>query len=234
MKTINLIFYFPNDWYQLRSVKIRTNGKIIDKIKYANETVLNISDDINEFKFSIDFYTKKLDITQIKNESYGVVYFKIKNFTQLINPKILRIKTFKTKLERQEFCNNLYLDFGKTTPVKNKDKVNLALGLMISTLLILTPFYPNSNFIVQEIGSQNVNLPFVLGIGGIVSYTLMFLNKSISSFSYKSRIYTSIFGFFLSLFYLNSTTLIICIVILTSALLIRSLYEFKKVNDLSY
>lgn len=229
MKTINLIFYFPNDWYQFRSVKIRSKGKFIGKIKYADETVLNISDDINELKFAIDFYSRKLEVAQIENESYGVVYFNIKNYVQFINPKILQIKTFQTALDRQEFCNNLYLDLGNTTPINDKNKLNLSIGLFISALLIATPFYPESFASIKEIGSKNINLPFILGIGGFIAYLRILLNKRISVSNYKFRIYITIFSYALSLLYINSTLLIV-ITLLTLALLIRSYFEFKEIK----
>ncbi len=143
----------------------------------------------------------------------------------------MRVKIFETKLERQEFCNNLYTNFGNSTPVKNKNQSNLILGLLISMILFLMPFYPNQTSIIREIGSQNVSLPVILGIGGFISYILIFISKTISLSSYKSRIYTTIAGFGLSLFYINSKTFLIILSILTFVLLIRSYYEFKKLHS---
>ena len=231
MKTINLIFYFPYNWYQYRSVKIRNKSKKISKIKYAVETTLKLSNKIKSLTFSIDFYKEKIDLNCIEDSSYSVVYFDIKNVLGIINPKILKVKSFKTFKERNEFCNSLYLNFDNVAAIKKKSNLNLMLGIVISTLLILTPFYPDSMPIVREIGSENVNLPFILGIGGFVSYLLIFFNKNISFSNYKSRIYVSIFGFALSLLYINSRTLIIVISLLTLALLIRNYYEFKQNNS---
>src|SRR5699024_7849467 len=232
MKTLNFIFYFPNNWYQYGSVKIRNNGKKIGKIKYAEETIIEVSPEIKEVSLSVNFYKKSLEIDKLQKDKYfGVVYFKVNNFLDTLKPKILRVKIFETKLERQEFCNNLYTNFGNSTPVKNKNQSNLILGLLISMILFLMPFYPNQTSIIREIGSQNVSLPIILGIGGFISYLLIFINKTISLSSYKSRIYTTIAGFGLSLFYINSKTFLIILSMLTFALLIRSYYEFKKLHS---
>lgn len=231
MKTINLIFYFPYNWYQYGSVKVRNKNNKIGKIEYAKETTLKLSDNTEDLTFSINFYREKVDFSSIKDNSYSVVYFDIKNVLGIINPKILKIKTFETFKERNDFCNSLYLNFGERASMKCKNNSNLILGLIISILLILTPFYPSSESIVRKIGSENVNLPFILGIGGLVSYLLIFFNKGIPFSRYKSRIYVTIFGFALSLIYINSKTLIIVVSLLTLALLIRSYYEFKQ-NDL--
>lgn len=228
MKTINLIFYFPYNWYQYGSVKVRNKNNRIGKIKYAKETTLKLPDKIETLTFSINFYREKVDFNLIKDNSYSVVYFDIKNTFGIINPKILKVKTFETFKERNDFCNSLYLNFGETTPVKYKNKANLILGLIISILLILTPFYPEPYSIIGKIGSQGVNLPVIIGIGGFVSYMLIFFSNTISFSSYKSRIYASILGFGLSLFYITSKTLLIILIILTTALLLRSYYEFKQ------
>src|SRR5690625_47355 len=231
MKTINLIFYFPYNWYQYGSVKVRNKNNKIGKIEYAKDTTLKLSENTEALTFSINFYREKVDFSSIKDNSYSVVYFDIKSVLGIINPKILKIKTFKTFKERNDFCNSLYLNLGERASMKCKNNSNLILDLIISILLILTPFYSSSETIVRKIGSENVNLPFILGIGGFVSYLLLFFNKNITFSSYKSRIYVTIFGFALSLIYINSRTLIIAVSLLTLALLIRSYYEFKQ-NDL--
>jgi len=178
MKTINLIFYFPYNWYQYGSVKVRNKNNKIGKIEYAKETTLKLSDNTEALTFSINFYREKVDFSSIKDNSYSVVYFDIKSVLGIINPKILKIKTFKTFKERNDFCNSLYLNLGERASMKCKNNSNLILGLIISILLILTPFYSSSETIVRKIGSENVNLPFILGIGGFVSYLLLFFHKN--------------------------------------------------------
>lgn len=228
MKKLNLLFYFPYNWYQYGSVKIRDRGKKIGKIKYGEETILEIPKESRTLTFSINFYKERLELEEINDSSYIVLYFAIENIFGIINPKILKAKTFKSFRERNDFCNSLYLNFGKTEPIKHKNKANLVLGIIISMLLVLIPFYPEPYSNIKEIGSENVNLPFILGIGGFVSYILIFFNKKISYSNYKSRIYVTIIAFTLSLLYINSKTLIIAVAILTFALLIRSYFEFKE------
>jgi len=82
-------------------------------------------------------------LDEIEENTFVLVYFDVKNLLDTLKPKILKVRAFKTAQERNLFCNSLYLDLGNSTPVEHKNKPNLFLGLFISLLLILTPFYPN-------------------------------------------------------------------------------------------
>jgi len=56
MKDINAVFYFPYNWYQYGSVKIRTSKERLGKIKYAEETLLEVHKNIHELTFKANFY----------------------------------------------------------------------------------------------------------------------------------------------------------------------------------
>src|SRR5699024_8380034 len=100
MKNINAIFYFPYNWYQYGSVKIKNKKERLGKIKYAEETLLEVQENIHELTFKVNFYRATLNLDEIEENTFILVYFDVKNLLDTLKPKILKVRAFKTAQER--------------------------------------------------------------------------------------------------------------------------------------
>src|SRR5699024_7482141 len=138
METLNISFYFPYNWYQRHSVKIRNrHNDLLGKIKFGKETNLEISNAADErLRFSTYFYACNLDIEQIEGR-YALVYFDINNHLDLLKSSILQIKTFKTVRQRSRFRNSLYPKFGKTRLLQEDKNFGIIFFGMIVSFIIM-------------------------------------------------------------------------------------------------
>lgn len=227
MNNIIVSFYFPHNWYQYRSVSIKGNNRRkLGRVRYGEELNLKIPENTEKIKFGIDFYKESLYIDTIENSNYAVVYFDIKNNFSLLNPKILKVKTFNTVEERNAFCKSLYANLGESKVIKEPNKTVLLLGSIISLILALNPFYPEQ---LVSLGDGGFNLAFFIGLGSLVSMIILNSDKkNITIKDYKLRITSTILAFILSLFFIESKTLIAIVAILTMVFFIRSMVEFKR------
>ena len=145
MKTITTSFYFPNDLYKLRSLKVRADKEVLGKIRYAEERSFEVSENTEQLAFNIGFHKAILNLDTVGDKDYTLVYFELKNSLDIYKFNILRAKSFNTIEERNAFCNTLYVDFGKSKTIKPSNKTVILLGSVISVILALSSFYPDSS-----------------------------------------------------------------------------------------
>lgn len=223
-KTITTSFYFPNDLYKLRSLKVRANKEVLGKIRYAEERSFEFPENTDYLIFNIGFHKTVLNLDKVKDKDYALIYFELKNSLDLYKFNILRVKHFHTIEERNAFCNTLYTDFGKSKTIKPTNKTVILLGCVISAILALSSFYPDSS------ANGGFNLPFFMGIGSLVSMLILNTEKSIRLKDYKTRITATLLIFVLSLFFIHSSTMIAIIAVLSIVFFIRSISEFKQLD----
>lgn len=227
MKTITTSFYFPNDLYKLRGLKVRADKEVLGKIKYAEERSFEVSENTEQLDFNIGFHKTSLNLDTVEDKSYTLVYFELENSLDIYKFNILRAKSFNTIEERNAFCNTLYAEYGKSKNIKPSNKTVILLGSVISVILALSSFYPESN---NSIANGGFNLTFFMGIGSLVSMLILLTEKNIRLKDYKTRITATLFIFVLSLFFIHSTTMIAIVAILSIVFFIRSMAEFKRLN----
>lgn len=224
MKTITTSFYFPNDLYKLRSLKVRVDKEVIGKVKYAEERSFEVPKNTEQLVFNIGFHKTVLDLNKVKDKDFALIYFELKNSLDIYKFNILRVKHFHTIEERNAFCNTLYVDFGKSKVIKPSNKTVILLGCVISAILALSSFYPDSS------ANGGFNLTFFMGIGSLVSMLILNSEKNIRLKDYKTRITATLLIFVLSLFFIHSNTMIAIIAILSLVFFIRSIAEFKRLG----
>ena len=224
MKTITTSFYFPNDLYKLRNLKVRADKEVLGKIKYAEERSFEVPENTEQLFFNIGFHKAVLNLDKVKDKDYALIYFELKNSLDIYKFNILRVKHFHTIEERNAFCNTLYVDFGKSKTIKPTNKTVILLGCVISAILALSSFYPDSS------ANGGFNLPFFMGIGSLVSMLILNTEKSIRLKDYKTRITATLLIFVLSLFFIHSSTMIAIIAVLSIVFFIRSIAEFKRLD----
>lgn len=224
MRTITTSFYFPNDLYKLRSLKVRADKEVLGKIKYAEERSFDVPENTEQLVFNIGFHRTVLDLNKVKDKDFALIYFELKNSLDIYKFNILRVKHFHTIEERNAFCNTLYVDFGKSKTIKPTNKTVILLGCVISAILALSSFYPDSS------ANGGFNLPFFMGIGSLVSMLILNTEKSIRLKDYKTRITATLLIFVLSLFFIHSSTMIAIIAVLSIVFFIRSIAEFKRLD----
>lgn len=225
MKTITTSFYFPNDLYKLRSLKVRADKKVLGKIKYAEERSFEVPENTDYLFFNIGFHKTVLNLDKVKDKDYALIYFELRNSLDIYKFNILRVMHFRTIEERNAFCNTLYVDFGKSKTIKPTNKTVILLGCVISAILALSSFYPDSNV------NGGFNLTFFMGIGSLVSMLILNTEKNIRLKDYKTRITATLLIFVLSLFIIHSNTMIAIIAILSMVFFIRSIAEFKRLDS---
>jgi len=225
MKTITTSFYFPNDLYKLRSLKVRADNEVLGKIKYAEESPFEVPENTEQLFFNIGFHKTVLNLDKVKDKDYALIYFELKNSLDIYKFNILRVKHFHTIEERNAFCNTLYVDFGKSKTIKPTNKTVILLGCVISAILALSSFYPDSSS-----ANGGFNLAFFMGIGSLVSMLLLNTEKSIRLKDYKTRIIATLLIFILGMFFIHSNTMISIIAILSIVFFIRSIAEFKRLD----
>lgn len=226
MKTITTSFYFPNDLYKLRSLKVRADNEALGKIKYAEERSFDVPENTEQLFFNIGFHKAVLNLDKVKDKDYTLIYFELKSSLDIYKFNILRVKHFHTIEERNAFCNTLYVDFGKSKVIKPSNKTIILLGCVISAILALSSFYPDSSIRSAE----GFNLPFFMGIGSLVSMLLLYTEKSIRLKDYKTRIIATLLIFILGMFFIQSSTMIAIIAVLSIVFFIRSIAEFKRLD----
>lgn len=227
MRNITTSFYFPNDLYKLRSLKVRADKEVLGKIKYAEERSFEIPKNTEQVSFSIGFHKTILNLDSVKDKDYTLIYFELRNSLDIYKFNILRVKSFHTIEERNTFCNTLYVDFGNSKTVKPSNKTVILLGCVISVILALSSFYPESS---SNIVNGGFNLTFFMGIGSLVSLLILNTEKSIRLKDYKTRITATLLVFVLGLFYIQSNTMIAIVAILSIVFFIRSVAEFKRLD----
>lgn len=225
MKTITTSFYFPNDLYKLRSLKVRANKEVLGKIRYAEERSFEFPENTDHLFFNIGFHKAVLNLDKVKDKDYALIYFDLRNSLDIYKFNILRVKHFRTIEERNAFCNTLYVDFGKSKTIKPTNKTVILLGCVISAILALSSFYPDSS------ANGGFNLTFFMGIGSLVSMLILNTEKNIRLKDYKTRITATLLIFVLSLFIIHSNTMIAIIAILSMVFFIRSIAEFKRLDS---
>lgn len=224
MKTITTSFYFPNDLYKLRNLKVRADKEVLGKIKYAEERSFEVPENTEQLFFNIGFHKAVLNLDKVKDKDYALIYFELKNSLDIYKFNILRVKHFHTIEERNAFCNTLYVDFGKSKTIKPTNKTVILLGCAISAILAFSSFYPDSNV------NGGFNLTFFMGIGSLVSMLILNTEKNIRLKDYKTRIIATLLIFILGLFFIHSNTMIAIIAILSIVFFIRSIAEFKRLD----
>lgn len=228
MRTITTSFYFPNDLYKLRSLKVRADKEVLGKIKYAEERSFKIPENTEQISFSIGFHKTILNLDSVKENDYALIYFELKSSLDIYKFNILRVKSFRTIEKRNAFCNTLYVDFGKSKTIKPSNKTIILLGSVISIILALSSFYPESS---NAMDNGGFSLTLFLGIGSLVSMLILNTEKNIRLKDYKIRITATLLIFVLSLFFIHSNTIIAIIAILSIVFFIRSMAEFKRLDD---
>lgn len=228
MKTLNVSFYLPYNWYQRRSIKVRDQQKnLLGEIKFAEETELEVSDvKGGELKFSAVFYECDLNLDQIEG-GYALLYFDIKNYLGLLNPKVLQVKTFASARERSLFRNSLYPKFGKTKPLEDKNYSILFFGLMLSFFVMISSvlFFDDEAEPVKD-----AQMNFIIGLTNFISLGFLLQQAYTTVRGYKHTVSTVLVFFLISLYYVEHTFLLVFIGFLTAIFMIKIILEFRRLN----
>lgn len=227
MKTLTISFYFPDDTYRFRSIKVQADNKIVGRIKYAEQVKIKIPKEVKELDFKIGFYKTSINPKALKDGEFILVYFELEKPIDMYKFNILRAKKFENIESRNSFLNSLYVNLGKSIIIKKANKHILLLGSLISIFLIISILFP---FTKSSFENLNFSLAFFIGIGSLISMILLGFKKELRFKDYKMRIIGTILSFILSLFYLESNFTIALIALLTMLLLAKSMNEFKKLE----
>lgn len=228
MKTLNVAFYFPYNWYQRSSVKVRNiNNDWLGKIKFAEETKLEISNVEGEkLIFSTALYESELNLDQIEG-AYALLYFDIKNYLGLLNPKILQVKTFTSARDRSRFRNSLYPKFGRSKHLEDKNYSIIFFGLTLSFFVMISSvlFFDDE---AEPLKDAQMN--FIIGLTNFISLGFLLRQAYTTVRGYKHTVSTVLVFFLISLFYVEYTFLLVFIGFLTAIFTIKTILEFRRLN----
>ncbi|MFD1284293.1 hypothetical protein ACFQ3R_05215 [Mesonia ostreae] len=230
MKYLNIKLAFPYNWYQYRRVKLYDNNrKLITRIINLEEKVITINDDVKEVTIKLDFFKSKIKLPTTSDENvYLILYLNFRDsfFTKYIDT--LKRECLTGKFVSKEEFNDFNLDFYSIAKDKAR-KVNpnikhLLLGSLISSILIITGFKDFSNGYYQ--------LAIFIGIFSLVSMIIIYLQKQLMYYDYKSRMISTGLAFILATALLNNHIAFYfsCILIVLSLFFVYLVFNYSNIN----
>lgn len=203
MKYLHIKLAFPYNWYQYRKVKLYDdNRNLITRIVNCEEKIITINDDIKEVTIKLDFFKSKIKLPNDHDENiYLILYLDFRDsfFTKYIDT--LKRECLTGKIVSKEKFTDFNLDFYSIAKNKvkeiNPNIKHLLLGSLISISLIFTGF--------KNVNDEYNQLVIFIGISSIVSIIIIYLQKQLKYYDYKSRMISTGIAFFLATALLNNS-----------------------------